>query len=54
MRILRSVVIALTVAAFAVPAAEAEEPYVEFLQGLRDRKGFDTSADGAKRRDHQP
>lgn len=37
MRILRSVVIALTVAAFAVPAADAEEPYVEFLQGLRDR-----------------
>jgi hypothetical protein len=37
MRILRSVVIALTVAAFAVPAAVAEEPYVEFLQGLRDR-----------------
>jgi tetratricopeptide (TPR) repeat protein len=40
MRILRSVVIALTVAAFAVPAAEAEEPYVEFLQGLRDRSYY--------------
>jgi cellulose synthase operon protein C len=41
MRILRSVVIALTVAAFAVPAADAEEPYVEFLQGLRDRSYYD-------------
>lgn len=41
MRILRSVVIALTVAAFAVPAADAEEPYVEFLQGLRDRRYYD-------------
>ncbi|MFT5093283.1 MAG: hypothetical protein ACI93T_002109 [Porticoccaceae bacterium] len=40
MRILRSVVIALTVAAFAVPVAEAEEPYVEFLQGLRDRSYY--------------
>ena len=40
MRILRSVVIALTVAAFAVPAAEAEEPYVDFLQGLRDRSYY--------------
>lgn len=40
MRILRSVIIALTVAAFAVPAAEAEEPYVEFLQGLRDRSYY--------------
>lgn len=40
MRILRSVVIALTVAAFAVPAADAEEPYVEFLQGLRDRSYY--------------
>tara|TARA_R110002072_G_scaffold13481_1_gene56759 strand:+ start:229744 stop:233268 length:3525 start_codon:yes stop_codon:yes gene_type:complete len=35
------VVIALTVAAFAVPAADAEEPYVEFLQGLRDRSYYD-------------
>ena len=41
MRILRSVVIALTVAAFAVPVADAEEPYVEFLQGLRDRSYYD-------------
>lgn len=41
MRILRSVVIALTVAAIAVPAADAEEPYVEFLQGLRDRSYYD-------------
>ena len=41
MRILRSVIIALTVAAFAVPAAHAEEPYVEFLQGLRERSYYD-------------
>lgn len=41
MRILRSVVMALTVAAFALPVAEAEEPYVEFLQGLRDRSYYD-------------
>lgn len=37
MMTLRSVIAALTVAAFAAPAAQAEEPYLEFLQGLRMR-----------------
>jgi len=38
---LRFAVFVLAAVSFAIPAAVAEEPYVEFLQGLRDRRYYD-------------
>lgn len=43
MRILRSVVVVLTLAALAVPEIHAKEPYVEFMEGLRQRGYLDTT-----------
>ena len=43
MRNLRSVVVALTLAVLAAPEARAGEPYVEFLEGLRQRGYHDTT-----------
>jgi hypothetical protein len=43
MRILRSVAAALTLAVLAVPEARAGEPYIEFLDGLRQRGYLDTT-----------
>ena len=43
MRNLRSVVVVLTLAVLAAPETRAEEPYVEFLEGLRQRGYHDTT-----------
>ena len=41
MRMLRSAVLALTLTAVSAPFARADEPYIEFLEGLRDLRYYE-------------
>ena len=41
MRMLRSAVLALTLTAVSTPFARADEPYIEFLEGLRDLRYYE-------------